>query len=403
MLFSEQVLNALQAWYQEPERGDEPWARLNLGVESPAPRDACGFFTCHLDHSGVLPDGCEMHLTCGGLSIDLKLPIGSHSQWPHYEKFQVSEGQTGEHVVTCVLRVPAANGVWQRGVTMQFRVASSGGVLKIGKIEDAGAVVARQRHWDRVEVGEVKDVGTVLLKGGQSQDPDRYLRELASVFLPHPLPDVAACKEFLPLPGHPFLRCHRFPVTQELWEDVMEYDLIGHLEKVNARGLIREAMPHVGADKPMVYVSLDDAVRFCQTVTAKWRGREWIPRSWCVRLLRRREWERARGRAPDREQLKRTAWMKENRLHDGPHEVRTSVCLGHAHHNEHGFYHLLGNVFERTLDSKDEHAALGGYWRSPVQEIMDGLPGDFGPDRRSSRLGFRVMLAPVGNWHAPSL
>lgn len=400
---SDVVANALYAWYQEPERGAEPWTKLCLKVDSPAPQAVWGYFTCDLQHAEKLPAGCELHLICVGLGIDRTILPGVGSQWPHHEHFQVSPGQTGKHVVTYVLRMPVANGVWQRGVTMKFQIASSGRSLKIDRIDDAGAVVVRNGEWDVVDIGPVGPGGTVLLRDSPQYELGQDLRELTGAFLPHPLRDVPVCKEFLPLPQHPLLRCHQLPVTQGRWEEVMGHDLIGHLREVKARGLLGKAKAHLAPGKPMVYVSLEDAVRFCQTVTEQWRGRGWIPRSWCVRLPRRREWERARGATPPHEQLKKTAWMKENRLHDGPHDVGAPVWPGHAHGNEHGFSHLLGNVYERTLDSAIEDAALGGCWCSPMKEIMNGKPGDFEPETRSSRLGFRVMLAPVGNWHAPSL
>jgi len=97
---------------------------------------------------------------------------------------------------------------------------------------------------------------------------------------------------------------------------------------------------------PVERVSWNDAVEFCNKLTARERAAGRLPMGFCYRLPTEAEWEyacRANTTAPVYDLLERVAWYADN----GEGESHRIASL---HPNAWGIFDMLGNVSEWCLD-----------------------------------------------------
>ena len=165
------------------------------------------------------------------------------------------------------------------------------------------------------------------------------------------------------------------------------------------------------ANMPIYYVSWNDAMKFCEQLTAveKLAGHK-IPDGYEYRLPTVEEWEYAcragcnadlpNGNMYDvahRNELvcpalNSIAWYKgnsDNRLR----EVATKNA------NNWGLYDMLGNVFEWCMTDqlgRDEYASIkGGSFRSAQRDCLPWTRGGWPKGFKMNSLGFRIVLAPI--------
>jgi formylglycine-generating enzyme required for sulfatase activity len=127
-----------------------------------------------------------------------------------------------------------------------------------------------------------------------------------------------------------------------------------------------------GAERPVDSVSWNDAMTFCQKLTAKEKTADELPDGFSYSLPTESQWENLVANASLKD-----AVMK---LNDA--NISSTAAVGSLAPNSLGLYDLRGNVMEWCLDSHDPsyHVLRGGGW--------DTL------DEPSSRLVFRWFAKP---------
>lgn len=152
-----------------------------------------------------------------------------------------------------------------------------------------------------------------------------------------------------------------------------------------------------GENLPVERVSWNDAVRFCEKLTAWERALGLISENQEYRLPTSDEWEHAcragtatRFYTGDAESdLDRAGWYGDN-SGDKTHPV------GQKEPNAFGLYDMHGNVCEWTATAKGSHRVYrGGSWDYFADGCESSCSNGIWPDFRYKDLGFRVVLAPA--------
>lgn len=153
-----------------------------------------------------------------------------------------------------------------------------------------------------------------------------------------------------------------------------------------------------GENLPVEQVSWNDAVRFCEKLTAWERALGLISENQEYRLPTSDEWEHAcragtatRFYTGDAESdLDRAGW------YDGNSGSKTHP-VGQKEPNAFGLYDMHGNVWEWTATAKGPfRVRRGGSWYYFADFCESSSGGSYSsPDYRDYDLGFRVVLAPA--------
>ncbi len=164
--------------------------------------------------------------------------------------------------------------------------------------------------------------------------------------------------------------------------------------------------PPAQDNHPVLYVSYDDATRYCQWLSAQ-TGKTY-------RLPTEAEWEyAARGGSKSNgytysggNELTGVAWVKENANNQ-------SNPVGQKKANELGLYDMTGNVWQWCQDwfgadyyagspaenpqgpaTGDHRVIRGGSWNSSAKTCRLAVRLNEPIDHHTSNLGFRVVMAP---------
>jgi len=202
----------------------------------------------------------------------------------------------------------------------------------------------------------------------------------------------------------------QYPVTQDVWLEIVGEN----------PSFFR------GDRRPVERVSWDDAQVFIQKLNAR-TGKSRRPEGWAYRLPSEAEWEYAarggihtfaasptgadggrRGAYSGGDQLKEVGWFADN-----SHSETKPVGLKAP--NVLGLFDMSGNVWEWCEDDwhddyegapKDGTAWVdrpergsyrvlrGGSWLNTAQDCRSAYRGNWPPDDRVIRFGFRLALAP---------
>lgn len=167
--------------------------------------------------------------------------------------------------------------------------------------------------------------------------------------------------------------------------------------------------------RPVERVSWNEAVAFCQQLTAAARGSGSLPEGCLVRLPTEAEWEYACragttsrfsfGDDPNLIHLGAHAWFADN-SDTSTHQV------GQLQPNPWGLYDTHGNVWEWCVDRWEGtypggtvtnfhgpatgslRVARGGSWLYPGRHCRSANRDDYGPLNRCSDVGFRLVVGP---------
>ena len=152
-----------------------------------------------------------------------------------------------------------------------------------------------------------------------------------------------------------------------------------------------------GKNRPVERVSWDEAVKFCEKLTARERAAGRISKEQKYRLPTYEEWKHACSAGTTTcfytgnlvKDLARAAWYCGN-------SGGETHPVGQKEPNAFGLYDMLGNVAEWTSPlqpSDSQHDVLGGSWAANDLDCC-GSPYHW-PNFRENDLGFRFVLDPV--------
>jgi len=180
----------------------------------------------------------------------------------------------------------------------------------------------------------------------------------------------------------------QYPVRQKDWTRLMTGSLA--LQRARAD---RELADGEYQNCPMHYVDMEEARSFCDVLNEEAGATGLARPGYLYRLPTAMEWRIACGFETLTDgQLNDEAWH-------GGRELNSCQPVGRLRPNLSGLYDMRGNVFEWCLP--DSSAATGGFiaggsWFNngpDRQACRSGQPGPCNPGTRSSRIGFRVVLA----------
>ncbi len=168
-------------------------------------------------------------------------------------------------------------------------------------------------------------------------------------------------------------------------------------------------------DQPVVFVSWEDANRYCVWLTQHFQNR--IPAGYAFRLPREAEWMYAASTGDNRkfpwgdtwpplygnfaDETARAAlshWRGIEGYNDG---YVVTAPVANSGMNELGIYGLAGNVWEWTADWHDPaqqtfKVRKGGSWDfDPKDSLRISARGLDRPDARYETIGFRIVVGPV--------
>ena len=165
--------------------------------------------------------------------------------------------------------------------------------------------------------------------------------------------------------------------------------------------------------RPVEGVSWIDATNYCGRLTAQERAAGRLPAGWAYRLPTEAEWEYAAragtttrfsyGDDPGYSKLSNYAWY-------GGTSATSTQPVGRKQPNSWGLYDLYGNVREWCWDRHGPYPGgrvsdptgpasgsacvlRGGGWSAGGQHCRSAFRGGLAPGSRSSRIGFRAVLA----------
>jgi eukaryotic-like serine/threonine-protein kinase len=190
---------------------------------------------------------------------------------------------------------------------------------------------------------------------------------------------------------------------------------------------------HRAQQRPVEWVSWDDAAEFCKKLTELERGEPWARKGWAFRLPTEAEWEyaaRAGSETPfafgdqiihERHALFR--WSEDDPRGvlptdrdpaKPPKPALFPLEIGKTEPNRFGLCDLHGNVAEWCLDwyrpiypdsavtnpigpaDGDRRVIRGGSFKTSATETRSAARSSARPDTRRDDVGFRVVYAPVG-------
>ena len=195
----------------------------------------------------------------------------------------------------------------------------------------------------------------------------------------------------------------KYEVTQGQWERVMGSTVQQQRDKVDPQWEMRGE----GADHPIYYVSYDEALAFCQKVTASERAAGRLPEGYAYTLPTEAQWEyacRAGTTGDYAGNLDSMGWYGDN-------SGNTTHAVGQKQANAWGLYDMHGNVWEWCRDwygaypggtaadpsgaaSGSDRVFRGGSWYFSAPYCRSAFRGRRSPGIRNSNLGFRLALAP---------
>ena len=152
-----------------------------------------------------------------------------------------------------------------------------------------------------------------------------------------------------------------------------------------------------GENLPVEQVSWNDAVKFCEKLTARERALGLISENQEYRLPTSDEWEHAcrAGTATRfytgdaKSDLDRAGWY-------GGNSGSKTHPVGQKAPNAFGLYDMHGNVWEWTATAKGPFRVdCGGGWISDADRCGSSSGDSYSPGNRYKDLGFRVVLAPA--------
>jgi formylglycine-generating enzyme required for sulfatase activity len=197
----------------------------------------------------------------------------------------------------------------------------------------------------------------------------------------------------------------KYEVTQAEWAEVLR-----------TKPWENQVIGKKGNDFPATFVSWEQAMKFCQTITSQERQAGRLPDKWEYTLPTEAQWERAcRARTEtrfsfgdDESNLGEYAWFGSNAVHAGegfPHRI------GQKKANPWGLHDMHGNVWEWCRDSyarqipggRDPYVTTdstfrvyrGGGFGADTVNCRSAVRHRNVPDHRGCDLGFRVALSSV--------
>jgi formylglycine-generating enzyme required for sulfatase activity len=200
----------------------------------------------------------------------------------------------------------------------------------------------------------------------------------------------------------------KYEVTQIEWKQIMS------TEPWKGDRWVQE-----GADYPAADISWNDAVEFCQRLTALERKARRLPVSWEYTLPTDAQWERAcRARTTTRfsfgdddSQIGDYAWWGGNRRSGNAQNEQYPHRVGQKKPNPWGLFDMHGNVAEWCRDTyvgdppggRDPEVTAesrlricrGGDWQLGPENCLCGYRCGNEPDLRNNSVGFRVALSAV--------
>jgi hypothetical protein len=183
----------------------------------------------------------------------------------------------------------------------------------------------------------------------------------------------------------------QYPVRQKDWERLMTGSLA--LQRARAN---RESADGEQSNCPMHYVDMEEAKAFCQVLNEEAAATGLARPGYHYRLPTVMEWRIACGfEVLTDSELNAEAWH-------GGRDLNACQPVGRLSPNKHGLYDMRGNVFEWCLPDKagssDAFIAGGSWFNHHADRLAcrNGQPGPCAPKTRSSRIGFRVVLARQG-------
>jgi formylglycine-generating enzyme required for sulfatase activity len=196
-------------------------------------------------------------------------------------------------------------------------------------------------------------------------------------------------------------------VTQSEWQHVMQ------TTPWRSANNVKE-----GNDIPATYVSWDDAMKFCETLTNQEHIASRLPQGWKYTLPTEAQWEYA-GRAgaksrfsfgDDESELGNNAWFAKNAKDAGEAYAHS---VGQKRPNSWGLNDIHGNVWEwcsncyvkelsggtdpNETSGSPNRVLRGGSWTAMASNCRLAYRGWRTPDNRADWLGFRVAAVPTGN------
>jgi formylglycine-generating enzyme required for sulfatase activity len=171
-----------------------------------------------------------------------------------------------------------------------------------------------------------------------------------------------------------------------------------------------------GPRRPVEQVSWDDAMQFCETLTAIGHRDGWLPENWKFTLPTEAQWEYACRAGTDTPFSYGSSSDASKMNFDGynPNKgvYRRTVDVGSLGYcNQFGLYDMHGNVFEWCLDYygayttgsvRDPFRATGtfrvmrgGSWYDGAQDCRSAFRRRHDPTNRGSIVGFRLALVEV--------
>ena len=218
--------------------------------------------------------------------------------------------------------------------------------------------------------------------------------------------------------SEPFLM-GRTEVTQGQWRRVMGSSVRQQRDRKNPDS----SMAGEGENHPMYYVSWEEAVAFCERLTASERAAGRLSEGWVYTLPTEAQWEYAcraetttpfhTGRTISTSQANYDGGRTYGGGRKGEYREQT-IAVGSFRANAWGLYDMHGNVWEWCLDWHDwatytdrprtdptgpgqgeSRVRRGGSWSSSPVNCCSASRGRSTPDYRFNYDGFRIVLVSL--------
>jgi formylglycine-generating enzyme required for sulfatase activity len=169
-------------------------------------------------------------------------------------------------------------------------------------------------------------------------------------------------------------------ISQNLWAGKFEVTQDAYQKVMSAN-----PSAFSGADRPVDSVSWNDAMAFCQKLTAKEKMRRELPAGFAYSLPTQDQWFMLTGGAT----------LNDAVMSLPPNRRSSTEPVGTLGANSYGLFDTRGNVMEWCLDPQDQpyRVLRGGAWDTFVEpssrpEFRNYAP----PDEAKNGYGFRVLL-----------